>query len=127
MIQISRTMQHPADWPFLLPVRFLEVVEHQLPPPVGVDTKSGHPGAHGGGETKSVVVENPAAVDEDRVFEVTWGRLGRGDGEFSEPHAVAVGMDGIYVADHGNHRIQCFQPNGTFVRKWGTVGSQDGE
>ena len=44
-------------------------------------------------------------------------------GFLSSPGAVAVGPDGnAYVAEAQNHRIQVFQQDGTFVRKWGSQG-----
>ena len=33
----------------------------------------------------------------------------------------------VYVADSGNHRIQVFDANGNFLRKWGTTGAGDGQ
>jgi DNA-binding beta-propeller fold protein YncE len=33
----------------------------------------------------------------------------------------------VYVADTGNHRIQKFDSSGTFVIKWGTYGSGNGQ
>ena len=33
----------------------------------------------------------------------------------------------VYVADHGNHRIQKFTPEGQFVCSFGTEGSQPGQ
>jgi sugar lactone lactonase YvrE len=40
---------------------------------------------------------------------------------------VAVSPDGlIFVADSGNHRIQVFNPEGEFIRTWGSFGSEPG-
>ncbi len=48
------------------------------------------------------------------------GPLALGDGQFNEPWGVAVDPDGmIYVADTWNHRVQVFDGEGQFVRKWG--------
>ena len=33
----------------------------------------------------------------------------------------------MYVADSGNNRIQKFRNDGTFIRKWGTEGSVNGQ
>ena len=38
-----------------------------------------------------------------------WAEEGEGDGQFNQPHGVAVASDGsVYVADSGNNRIQKF-------------------
>lgn len=51
-----------------------------------------------------------------------------GDGQFFEPWGVAVGPDGtIYVADTWNGRIQAFDADGRFLRKWGYFASAGGE
>jgi DNA-binding beta-propeller fold protein YncE len=47
-----------------------------------------------------------------------WGRAGRGPGEFEQPSAVAVGANGVYVADTGNNRVQVFDEAGKYRREW---------
>ena len=37
------------------------------------------------------------------------------------------GSGEVYVADFGNNRIQKFTGSGTFVTKWGSYGSADGQ
>lgn len=48
----------------------------------------------------------------------TFGSVGSGDGEFTDPVDVAVvrevGQDRVFVADRGNHRIQRFTALGVF-------------
>lgn len=57
------------------------------------------------------------------VADKVWGTAGTGEGQFTSPRAVAVGMDGsVYVADTLGNRIQQFTAEGEFVRAWGTVG-----
>ena len=47
---------------------------------------------------------------------------------FSSPHGIAIDRQGnVYVADSDNHRIQKFSSSGTFITKWGSEGSGDGE
>lgn len=62
-----------------------------------------------------------------------WGGGGTGDGQFS---MSATGFNGIvvnqttgdvYVADRNNFRIQQFTSTGTFVRKWGGFGTENGQ
>lgn len=53
---------------------------------------------------------------------------GSADGQFSFPRGVAVDASGnIYVAEHGNSRIQKFDSNGNFLLKWGSAGSGNGQ
>ncbi len=47
-----------------------------------------------------------------------WGGSGTGDGQFTESTGIAIGGGFILVADTGNNRIQVFDMNGVFVRKW---------
>ena len=57
----------------------------------------------------------PGCVDPDGA-----GPLAIGDGQFREPWGIAVGADGtIFVADTWNGRIQVFDNEGNFLRKWG--------
>jgi DNA-binding beta-propeller fold protein YncE len=49
-------------------------------------------------------------------------------GQLSDPHDIAVDSEGnVYAADTDNDRIQKFDPNGTFITKWGTSGSGNGQ
>src|ERR1700738_3646754 len=58
----------------------------------------------------------------------TWGAWGDERGKFRFPASVAAGADcTLYVADCNNHRIQCFGPQGAFLRAWGRKGSGAGE
>jgi tripartite motif-containing protein 71 len=66
-----------------------------------------------------------------------WGSEGSGpgqfmgrddDGDFPLPASVAVAPDGtVYVADAGNHRIQYFDPAGTYLGTWDSNGTGEGE
>ncbi|KPL51691.1 peptidase [Prosthecomicrobium hirschii] len=50
----------------------------------------------------------------------TWGRPGRGPGEFTTPHGIAVLPDGrVLVGDRENDRVQVFTPEGAFLDAWG--------
>jgi DNA-binding beta-propeller fold protein YncE len=54
------------------------------------------------------------------------GVAGSAVGQFSFPRAVAVDDEGrIYVADSGNNRVQVFNPDGSFLRQWGSTCKLD--
>jgi DNA-binding beta-propeller fold protein YncE len=68
--------------------------------------------------------DNPAAGSTGRIMKFTkdgkfikeWGRIGSGRGEFRTPHAMAFDSRGrLFVADRGNHRIQIFDQEGTYI------------
>ena len=59
---------------------------------------------------------------------LSFGKQGSGDGMFDYPLGVAVSDgDEIVVADQGNHRVQVFDSNGTFLRSFGHKGENAGE
>jgi len=47
----------------------------------------------------------------------SFGVRGENDGEFTEPHSIAINKneDKVFVSDHSNNRIQVFKPNGEFI------------
>ncbi len=81
----------------------------------------------------------------DGLFLTTWGIYGSGNGQFNYPWGVAVlarpqdrglaraqdrghsTQDLIFISESNNHRIQTFRSDGTFVCKWGSEGSDDGQ
>ena len=61
-----------------------------------------------------------------------WGSHGNGPGEFnfgSGRADIAVGRQpaSVYVMEGGNHRVQVFQPDRTFVRQFGSFGTGPGQ
>jgi hypothetical protein len=76
-----------------------------------------------------------AYSESDYTLILEWGSYGTGDGEFRFPNGICVDNQGyVYVADGGyeppmicNHRIQKFLTDGTFVTKWGSQGTGDGQ
>ena len=47
--------------------------------------------------------------------------VGSEPGQLSFPRNMAVAADGtVYVADSGNHRVQVFAADGSFLRQWGS-------
>jgi len=58
----------------------------------------------------------------------TFGSQGAADGKFNYPWGITTDSMGfIYVCDKENHRIQVFQSDGTFVGKFGSSGSGEGQ
>jgi sugar lactone lactonase YvrE len=52
----------------------------------------------------------------DGKFIKSWGKIGVRHGEFRTPHALAFDSRGrLWVADRGNHRIEIFDQNGTYL------------
>ena len=57
---------------------------------------------------------------KDGKFVKEWGHIGSAPSEFRTPHALAFDSKGrLFVADRGNHRIQIFDQNGTFIDSHG--------
>jgi DNA-binding beta-propeller fold protein YncE len=73
----------------------------------------------------------------DGTFVESWGVGGKGDGQFDltthdqNPDgagAIAFAPDGgFFVADVGNYRVEKFDKNRKFVRKWGSFGTDNGQ
>ena len=52
----------------------------------------------------------------DGNFIKSWGKIGVRHGEFRTPHALKFDSRGrLWVADRGNHRIEIFDQNGTYL------------
>ncbi|HYJ92228.1 MAG TPA: peptidyl-alpha-hydroxyglycine alpha-amidating lyase family protein [Pyrinomonadaceae bacterium] len=55
----------------------------------------------------------------DGKFLLSWGTKGKADGQFDLPHSVAIDhLLNVYVVDRANKRIQVFDGNGNFLRKF---------
>jgi len=55
----------------------------------------------------------------DGRHELSWGRVGRGPGEFMTPHAVWADRDGrVLVVDRENGRVQVFDDEGALLAIW---------
>ena len=72
----------------------------------------------GGGTRVSV-------YDQTGTLVTTFGSSGTGNGQFRDIQDLTWSNGQLYVADEAAARIQVFNPDGTFVTKWGqTFGSQ---
>ena len=57
----------------------------------------------------------------------TWGKLGKGPGEFDQPHSLAFDSKGLlYIADRNNNRIQVFDQDGNFKREFAQFSRPSG-
>ena len=49
----------------------------------------------------------------------SWGEYGTDPGQFNLVHSVVTdGAGRVYIADRENHRVQVFDPEGTFIEQW---------
>ncbi len=62
------------------------------------------------------------------TYQLKWGSGGAGNSQFSNPYGICSDEDGnVYVADHGNSRVQKFSSTGAYVTQWGSGGSGNGQ
>ena len=67
-------------------------------------------------------------LNSDLTFSTTFGKEGRGKGQFSYPSGIACNSTGkVYVADANNHRIQVFTAEGKFLMMFGSHGKDTGK
>ena len=65
--------------------------------------------------------------DADGRFLMTWGSTGAEDGEFRDPHALAMDDQGrLFVGDRGNARLQIFDQQGAHLDTWTQFGRPSG-
>jgi len=65
--------------------------------------------------------------DRNGKFIKTWGKEGKGQGEFDVPHGLAMDSAGrVFVADRANSRIQIFDQDGNFIAEWKQFGRPSG-
>ena len=63
----------------------------------------------------------------DGSFITAWGTTGGEDGEFRDPHALAMDSQGrLFVGDRGNSRIQIFDQEGNHLHTWTQFGRPSG-
>jgi len=65
--------------------------------------------------------------DKDGNFLLQWGSTGKEDGEFRDPHALAMDSQGrLFVGDRGNSRLQIFTQEGEHIATWTQFGRPSG-
>jgi sugar lactone lactonase YvrE len=63
----------------------------------------------------------------DGKFIKSWGKIGIKHGEFRTPHSLAFDSKGrLWVADRGNHRIEIFDQDGSYLESRYTFGRVSG-
>lgn len=69
------------------------------------------------------------ASDMSVVDDWTTGMRGSDDGQFDHPTMMTFDNSRriLYVVDRDNARVQMFEPDRTFIDKWGTPGTGNGE
>lgn len=77
---------------------------------------------HGSGGNNRVV-----KFDKNGKFIKTWGSTGAENGEFRDPHALAMDSQGrLFVGDRGNSRLQIFDQDGKHIDTWTQFGRPSG-
>jgi DNA-binding beta-propeller fold protein YncE len=65
--------------------------------------------------------------DRTGKFLKSFGKLGKGPGEFDQPHALAMDSKGfLYVGDRSNNRIQILDQEGNFISEWAQFSRPSG-
>jgi len=66
-------------------------------------------------------------LNKEGKYVKAWGKEGKGQGEFDQPHGLAMDSQGrLFVADRANSRIQIFDQEGRFLTEWKQFGRPSG-
>ncbi|MEX0619657.1 MAG: hypothetical protein WDZ76_10140 [Pseudohongiellaceae bacterium] len=81
-------------------------------------------------EGHSNAPDAPARVlkfNSEGEFLMEFGTMGSGDGQFTQPHALAMDSRGrLFVGDRSNNRVQIFDQDGNFIDAWYQFGRPSG-
>ncbi|MEX2132175.1 MAG: peptidyl-alpha-hydroxyglycine alpha-amidating lyase family protein, partial [Pseudohongiellaceae bacterium] len=81
-------------------------------------------------EGHSNAPDAPARVlkfNSNGEFLMEFGTIGSGNGQFMQPHALAMDSRGrLFVGDRSNNRVQIFDQNGGFIDVWYQFGRPSG-
>lgn len=65
--------------------------------------------------------------DDEGNYLLEWGGTGTADGEFRDPHALAMDSQGrLFVGDRANSRLQIFTQDGEHLETWHQFGRPSG-
>lgn len=65
--------------------------------------------------------------DSEGNFLMEWGETGTANGQFRDPHALAMDSQGrLFVGDRANSRLQIFTQNGEHLETWHQFGRPSG-
>ncbi len=56
-----------------------------------------------------------------------WGEMGSDLGQLRYPYDIVLDGEFVLICEFGNHRVQKFKRDGTYVSHWGTEGRDEGE
>ncbi|MCI0432861.1 MAG: peptidyl-alpha-hydroxyglycine alpha-amidating lyase family protein [Gemmatimonadetes bacterium] len=77
---------------------------------------------HGAGGNNRIV-----KFSADGTFLKEWGGTGEAEGQFRDPHALAMDSQGrLFVGDRANNRIQIFDQEGRHLATWKQFGRPSG-
>ncbi len=59
-------------------------------------------------------------------YKFSWGSSGIDPGQFMRPHNIAFdSQERVYVVDREAHRVQIFDPQGSYITMWGNIHRPD--
>jgi len=80
-----------------------------------------------GSAPEEAVNNRVVEFNSEGKFLLEWGSSGSANGEFKDPHALAMDSAGrLFVGDRGNSRIQIFDQEGKHLATWTQFGRPSG-